>query len=97
MSIIESSHNCGVVHDNAMNVLCSNKYIDAVHILENDGCIECVYPYGDNYRPTLITLTHKRFSGYYLERHDVWVNRFWGFVSGLVVGVISTLIVNALL
>lgn len=79
----------------ATDLLESRKYSEAVSILEDAGCIRIVREWGGGIQA--ISLTHKAFSVYRLGRHDVWMNRFWGFVSGLAVGILCDIIRNALL
>lgn len=97
ISIIENSCSQGGFSNGELEFLCSDKYLEALHILEDAGCIKCFYRYGDPRRPYSILPTHKRFSVYKLERHDVWVNRFWGFVTGVAVSIVGGVIINFLL
>lgn len=79
----------------ATDLLESKKYSEAVSILEDAGCINIVRKWDGGIHT--IFLTHKAFSVYHLDRHDVWMNRFWGFISGLAVGILCDIIRNALL
>ncbi len=97
IAIIESSDNTAGLSDDEIALLYSKKYNRAMHILENSGCITCAYRYGDKRIPYHVSLTHDGFSIYQLNRHDVWINRFWGFISGVSVSIVAYIIKSVLL
>lgn len=96
ISVIEQSINSSDLSDETLEFLYSPKNRKAMQILEASGCIKCTYAWG-HHTPIDINVTKSGFSIYQLTRHDVWLNRFWGFISGLVVGILSALISQSIL
>lgn len=87
-------HN-GTLSRDSLDLIRGKEYRNAISALEDSGCIK-VIRVGDGIIAMIVT-THKGFSVYCLERHDVWINRIIGFVTGVAFTVIADLIKNALL
>lgn len=66
-----------------------------ISILEASGCIEVIREWGG--AVNIIMTTDTGASVYQLERHDVWMNRLYGFVSGVLITILLDLIRNVLL
>lgn len=87
-------HN-GTLSRDSLDLIRGKGYRNAISALEDSGCIK-VIRVSDGIIAMIVT-THKGFSVYCLERHDVWVNRIIGFVTGVAITVIAGLMKNALL
>lgn len=70
-------------------------YLHIISILEASGCIEVIREWGG--AVNIIMTTDTGASVYQLERHDVWMNRLYGFVSGVLITILLDLIRNVLL
>lgn len=71
-----------------------SKFPDAMRVLEANGSIELLRAWGGEV--VSVRVTNLGFSIYKLSRHDIWVNRFWGFILGIATGVAIDLIVRAI-
>ncbi len=87
-------HNGTLVNHNLV-LIKDKKYQQVIPILEASGCIKVTREWGGSI--IMIATTNRGFSVYSLERHDVWVNRIIGFVSGVLVTVTADFISHALL
>ncbi len=87
-------HN-GTLSRDSLDLIRGKEYRNAISALEDSGCIK-VIRVGDGII-AMIVPTHKGFSVYCLKRHDVWINRIIGFVTGVAITVIADLIKNVLL
>lgn len=97
ISIMEATEINGTIPEKTVELLYSRKYANAMRVLENSGCIKCSYAWGIPLIPISVGLTKVGFSVYQLSRHDVWANRFWGFISGLAVGILGSIFVGFIL
>lgn len=97
ISIMEATEINGAIPEKTVEFLYSKKYTDAMRVLEDSECIKCSYAWGASLIPYSVQLTKTGFSIYQLSRHDIWVNRFWGFISGLVVGILGSIFANLIL
>ena len=70
-------------------------YLHIISILEASRCIEAIREWGG--AVNIIMTTDTGASVYQLERHDVWMNRLYGFVSGVLITILLDLIRNVLL
>lgn len=70
-------------------------YLHIISILEASGCIEVIREWGG--AVNIIMTTDTGASVYQLERHDVWMNRLYGFASGVLITILLDLIRNVLL
>ena len=70
-------------------------YLHIISILEASGCIEVIREWGG--AVNIIMTTDTGASVYQLERHDVWMDRLYGFVSGVLITILLDLIRNVLL
>lgn len=70
-------------------------YLHIISILEASGCIEVIREWGG--AVNIIMTTDTGASVYQVERHDVWMNRLYGFVSGVLITILLDLIRNVLL
>lgn len=84
----------GTLSRDSLDLIRGKEYRNAISALEDSGCIK-VIRVGDGVIAMIVT-THKGFSVYCLERHDVWINRIVGFITGVAVTVIADLIMHAL-
>lgn len=67
----------------------SDKYSKALKTLIDTGCVQAHKAWGG----TILRLTLLDHSAtYQLERRDVWSNRIWGFVVGIITGTASSVL-----
>lgn len=71
----------------------SPKYSKALHSLIDTKCVEVTYAWGGDII-AIFLLNHS--ATYQLERREVWFNRFFGFVSGVLVTVAATLLLGVI-
>lgn len=71
------------------------KYLAALKVLEARGCVSCFYADGDSL-PWHISLTAEAYN-YKLTRCEIWENRIYGFIVGIISGVVITIIGQLLL
>ena len=66
----------------------------ALNILIDTGCIDVSRAWGG----AIVNLTLRSHSATYrLERHDVWINRLYGFICGVAVTVVAELLLRVIL
>lgn len=59
--------------------------------------VECVVlSYADNSSRPYAIREGAKSSIYILERHEIWANRFWGFIAGILTAVASQYIIQFL-
>lgn len=95
ISILSRSSDSGVSPD-TISLLYSKKYASAMQILEDSGYISCIRSWGSHV-PVSVAVKNTGFSVYKLNRHDVWMNRLWGFLAGVAFSVLADLTVRFLL
>ena len=95
ISILQASEHRALT-ESEQQLIISTEYSQVLSILEDDGCISITRAWNADH-PVSITLTKKGFSGYLLNRHDVWMNRLWGFLSGVAVGILTSLLVHVII
>lgn len=93
ISLLDSKN--GTLSGDDLSLIQGKKDLQVISILEASGCIKVDRSWGGDI--SLIVTTHNGFSIYQLERHDIWMNRFYGFISGVAVTVIADIIRNVLL
>lgn len=93
ISLLES--NGGTMTAADFPSLNDNDVLHIISILEASGCIEVIREWGG--AVNIIMATNTGASVYQLERHDVWMNRLYGFVSGVLMTILVVLIHNVLL
>ncbi len=69
--------------------------LHVISILEASGCIEVIREWGGAVNTIMTTNTGA--SVYQLERHEVWMNRLYGFISGVLMTILVDFIRNVLL
>ena len=72
----------------------SDKYSKALKALIDAGCVKAIGAWGGDI-VSLTLLGH--YATYQLERHDVWINRLWGFLAGVTITVVAELLLRAIL
>lgn len=69
-----------------LDLIASDKYRDALLTLETIGCVKLAKAWGG--KITYVSLLDSRV-GYQLSRHEVWENRFIGFLAGAATSVVA--------
>lgn len=72
------------------DLISSSKYRKALLALESAGCVKLTKAWGGEIFGICLLDSH---AGYQLSRHDVWVNRIFGFVAGIVTAVAAHYII----
>ena len=93
ISLLDSKN--GTLSGDDLSLIQGKKDLQVISILEASGCIKVDRSWDGDI--SLIVTTHTGFSIYQLERHAIWMNRFYGFISGVAVTVIADIIRNVLL
>ncbi|MBR2674317.1 MAG: hypothetical protein IKE52_02535 [Mogibacterium sp.] len=73
--------------------IASPRYVKALNELENLGCIKTVRSWGGD---IVRVWLDNRYVSYQLSRRDVWLNRLWGFISGVAVTLAAEFLPNAI-
>ena len=68
----------------------SDKYLKALKALEDESCIKAVKDWNGTYVRVWL-LDH--YTTYQLSRHDIWINRLWGFLAGVATSVAAHYII----
>ncbi len=85
----------GVISGDDINKLCSTpKKLKVLLALEASECI-CI-TWADGYNHPLCIREGKRASLYVLERSEIWLNRFLGFIAGILTTILADLSINLL-
>lgn len=75
------------------DLISSSQYRKALLALESAGCVKLTKAFGGDIVGIYLLDSHV---GYQLSRRDVWVNRLWGFLSGIAVTLAAGFLLNAL-
>lgn len=80
--------------DAARSEILSPENIDALNYLEDSGRVKIHYDINGDIA-FVEPLSHH--VTYRLERRDIWLNRLWGFLAGVAVTVVATLLLHVVL
>lgn len=75
------------------DLISSSPYRKALLALESAGCVKLAKAFGGDIVGIYLLDSHV---GYQLNRHDVWMNRLWGFLSGIAVTLAAEFLLNSL-
>ena len=87
ISLLESNK-----HSEAVSLANTPEYSKAVKALIDTGCVKATRANGG--KIVLMDL-RDHYSTYQLERHEVWLNRLWGFISGVIITLVAEYLINA--
>lgn len=77
--------------DVVINLITSDKYRKALYALQAVGSITITEGWSGN---ILNISLLDAYAVYQLSRHDVWMNRLWGFLSGVAITLAAEFLVN---
>ncbi len=98
LKVIEKSsdsNELGVCIGKDLTKLCKNpKNLKAIQALSSGGYITT--PGIDNAAIPSHIIPENKLPMYFIERSEVWLNRFWGFLAGILTTVLADLIIKLL-
>lgn len=78
--------------DAVMKLITSDKYREALFALSSAGSVKVFKDWGGN---ILNVSLLDAYALHRLSRYDVWMNRLWGFLSGVAVTLAVEFLINA--
>ncbi len=98
LKVIDKSSNnneLGICRGEDLTKLCQNpKNVKAIHALSSGGYISI--PNIDNSSIPAYIVPEDKLPMYFVERSEIWFNRFLGFIAGVLSTVLADLIIRLL-